>query len=116
MKKMGRYLYSLVILFSFCGLSYAKDAKHYLLYVGTYTDGQSKGIYAYRFDSDVGKLEPVGLALTVPVLIIITSLAGDEFRWRGVLISAVVLTLFSWLIFVYGLKLTIPMWPSFIGA
>ena len=60
-------------------------------------------------------LEPVGLALTVPVLIIITSLAGDEFRWRGVLISAVVLTLFSWLIFVYGLKLTIPVWPRFLG-
>jgi hypothetical protein len=60
-------------------------------------------------------LEPIGLALTVPVLIIITSLAGDEFRWRGVLISAVVLTLFSWLIFVYGLKLTIPVWPRFLG-
>ena len=60
-------------------------------------------------------LEPVGLALTVPVLIIITSLAGDEFRWKGVLISAFVLTVFSWLIFIYGLKLTIPLWPRFLG-
>ena len=34
----------------------------YLVYVGTYTGPQSKGIYAYRFDSDVGKLEPIGLA------------------------------------------------------
>ena len=33
----------------------------------------------------------------------------------GVLISAVILTVFSWLIFVYGLKLTIPVWPKFIG-
>ena len=57
-------------------------------------------------------LEPLGLALTVPVLIIITSLAGDEFHWKGVLISAIILTLFSWLIFVYGLKLTIPVWPA----
>jgi 6-phosphogluconolactonase len=62
MKKMGRYLYSLVILFSFCGLSYAKDAKHYLLYVGTYTDGQSKGIYAYRYDTSTGSMESLGLA------------------------------------------------------
>ncbi len=32
-----------------------------LLYVGTYTDGESKGIYAYRF-SDDGELTPLGLA------------------------------------------------------
>ncbi len=60
-------------------------------------------------------LEPIGLALTVPVLIVITSLAGDEFHWKGVAINAIVLTLFSWLIFVYGLKLTIPVWPRFLG-
>jgi hypothetical protein len=60
-------------------------------------------------------LEPIGLALTVPVLIVVTSLAGDEFHWKGVAINAVVLTLFSWLIFVYGLKLTIPVWPRFLG-
>lgn len=58
-------------------------------------------------------LEPLGLALTVPVLIVISSLAGDEFHLRGVAINAIVLTLFSWLIFVYGLKLTIPLWPWF---
>ena len=58
-------------------------------------------------------LEPFGLALTIPVLIIISSFAGDEFKIRGVLISAVVLTFFSWVIFVWGLKLTIPVWPWF---
>ena len=36
-------------------------AKHYLVYVGTYTGPQSKGIYAYRFDAGTGKLDPVGL-------------------------------------------------------
>jgi 6-phosphogluconolactonase len=34
----------------------------YLLYVGTYTDHGSKGIYAYRFDSSTGKLTSLGLA------------------------------------------------------
>ena len=58
-------------------------------------------------------LEPLGLALTIPVLIIISSFAGDEFKIRGVLVSAVVLTFFSWVIFVWGLKLTIPVWPWF---
>ena len=58
-------------------------------------------------------LEPLGLLLTIPVLIIVTSLAGDEFSWKGVLISAVVLTAASWGIFILGLKLTIPVWPWF---
>mgnify|MGYP001436987385 CR=1 FL=1 len=61
-------------------------------------------------------LPRLGMVLTIPILIAITSAAGDEFRWRGVIISAVVLTIFSWLIFIAGLKLTIPMWPSFLAG
>lgn len=34
----------------------------YLVFVGTYTDRESKGIYAYRFDSSTGKLTSLGLA------------------------------------------------------
>jgi 6-phosphogluconolactonase len=34
----------------------------YLMYVGTYTRGPSKGIYAYKFDSTSGKLTSLGLA------------------------------------------------------
>jgi 6-phosphogluconolactonase len=34
----------------------------YLVYVGTYTDHGSKGIYSYRFDSSDGKLTSLGLA------------------------------------------------------
>jgi len=34
----------------------------YLVFVGTYTDHESKGIYAYRFDSSTGKLTSLGLA------------------------------------------------------
>jgi hypothetical protein len=28
----------------------------------------------------------------------------------------VVLTVFSWVIFIWGLNLTIPLWPTFLGA
>jgi Tripartite tricarboxylate transporter TctB family len=61
-------------------------------------------------------LPRLGMILTIPILIVMTSLASDEFRWRGVLISAVVLTSFAWLIFIAGLKLTIPLWPKFIAG
>lgn len=60
-------------------------------------------------------LPRLGMIITIPILIVMVSFAGSEFRWRGVIIAAIVLTIFSWLIFVAGLKLTIPLWPSFIA-
>ena len=63
-----------------------------------------------------GALLPrLGMVITVPVLIFMSSLAGDEFKWKGVVVASALLTLFSWLIFVAGLKLVIPLWPSFLG-
>jgi hypothetical protein len=60
-------------------------------------------------------LDKVGLLGTVPLVIFIASLAGAEWRWQEVLASAVVLALGAWLVLVWGLKLTIPLWPRFIG-
>ncbi|TMH08753.1 MAG: tripartite tricarboxylate transporter TctB family protein [Betaproteobacteria bacterium] len=59
-------------------------------------------------------LPRLGLAVTLPLLITITSLAGDEFHWKDVLVNCVVLTIGSWAIFILGLKLVIPLWPTFI--
>ncbi len=61
-------------------------------------------------------LPRLGMALSLPILIIITSLASDEFHWKDCLISIVVLTLGSCLIFIYGLNLVIPLWPKFISG
>jgi len=57
-------------------------------------------------------LPRLGLITTIPILIFLVSLAGDEFHWKGVLANAVVLTFGSWVIFIWGLKLTIPLWPT----
>jgi hypothetical protein len=59
-------------------------------------------------------LPRLGMVITIPILIIMTSFAGDEFGWKGVIASAIVLTVFSWVIFVWGLNLTIPMKPWFM--
>ena len=40
-------------------------AKQYLAYFGTYTQGDSEGIYAYRFDSGSGEMTSLGLAAEV---------------------------------------------------
>ena len=52
------------LLLSMPSLSLAANssAGKYLLYVGTYTTGESKGIYAYRYDEASGKTESLGLA------------------------------------------------------
>ncbi len=42
------------------------SAQTYLLYAGSYTSGASKGIYAWRFDSHDGSLEPLGLEVATP--------------------------------------------------
>ncbi|MES2716597.1 MAG: tripartite tricarboxylate transporter TctB family protein [Pseudomonadota bacterium] len=59
-------------------------------------------------------LPRLGLLLSLPLLIIVAALAGDEWHWKDSIISVVVLTLGSWLIFIKGLSLVIPLWPSFI--
>jgi len=63
-----------------------------------------------------GALLPLlGLIPTLPVLIVISALAGDEFHLAEALVNAAVLTLGSWLVFIKGLGLIIPLWPSFLG-
>jgi hypothetical protein len=59
-------------------------------------------------------LPRLGMILSLPILIVMSSLASDEFHWKDVIVSIFVLTLGSWLIFIYGLKLVIPVWPTFI--
>src|SRR5580700_3701352 len=45
--------------------STAQDRPSYFAYVGTYTAGDSKGIYGYRFDEGSGRLAPLGVAAEV---------------------------------------------------
>jgi len=61
-------------------------------------------------------LPRLGMALALPVLVIVCSLAGDEFNWKDVIVNTLVLTLGSWAIFIWGLKLVIPLWPAFLGG
>ncbi len=60
-------------------------------------------------------LPRLGMFLTLPLLIIMISFAGNEFKWKGVLITSAVLTAGSWFIFIWGLNLTIPLKPWFMA-
>ena len=54
------------------------------------------------------------MAISLPLLIAISSAASGEFHWKEVLINSIVLTIGSWAVFIKGLSLTIPLWPDFI--
>ena len=60
-------------------------------------------------------LPHLGMVIALPLLVIGSGLAGSEFNWRDAIINAVVLTVGSWAVFIWGLGLTIPLWPSFLG-
>jgi len=61
-------------------------------------------------------LPRLGLVITLPLLVFISSWASDEFSWKAAVVNAVVLIVVSWLIFIKGLSLIIPMWPTIFGA
>ncbi len=59
-------------------------------------------------------LPKLGMVISLPLLIFVAAQAGDEFRWKEALVNAAIITLMSWGIFIKGLSLTIPLWPSFL--
>lgn len=52
-----------------------------------------------------------GLLVTVPVTVIVASFAQYEMKWKQTLVIAAALTAFTWLVFIAGLDLRIPLLP-----
>jgi len=61
-------------------------------------------------------LPHLGMFIALPVLVLVSASASDEFHWKDAIINAIVLTIGCWVIFIKGLSLTIPLWPSFIAG
>lgn len=60
-------------------------------------------------------LPHLGMWIALPLLVVTAALAGDEFHWGEALANAAILTAGSWVIFIWGLNLTIPLKPWFMG-
>ncbi|MBP6900891.1 MAG: tripartite tricarboxylate transporter TctB family protein [Burkholderiaceae bacterium] len=61
-------------------------------------------------------LPRLGMVISLPILVIMSAWAGDEFHWKEAVLNATLLTGGSWLIFIKGLNLTIPLWPTILAA
>jgi hypothetical protein len=60
------------------------------------------------------KLPAMGLVAAIFALILISAMAGEEFKLKEVLILAVVMAIMSYGTFVLLLRLQIQVWPTFI--
>ena len=60
-------------------------------------------------------LPHLGMFIAMPLLVLMAALAGNEFHWKDALVNAAVLTAGCWAVFTWGLKLTIPLWPTVMG-
>lgn len=56
----------------------------------------------------------MGLVIAIYALILIASLAGDDFNLKGALILATILAVGTYFALVVALKLQFPVWPAFI--
>ncbi len=62
-----------------------------------------------------GVLLPImGFIVAVFVLVFLSASASHEFHWKGTLINAIFLIVFTYLVFVVGLKLQFPLLPFFL--
>lgn len=59
-------------------------------------------------------LRPAGLIPATAIMIFISSFANRTYKVIQAIVLSVVLSIMVWLIFVAGLDLTVPIWPSFL--
>jgi hypothetical protein len=59
-------------------------------------------------------LPRAGMVISLPVLVITSAWAGDEFHFGEALANAAIMTTGAWLIFIKGLGLAIPLLPVFL--
>ncbi|HEY2990999.1 MAG TPA: tripartite tricarboxylate transporter TctB family protein [Candidatus Binatia bacterium] len=57
-----------------------------------------------------------GLAVALPLLVIVSALASERFRWRHTLIMAAGLTVFCVLVFLKGLGIPLPVVGRWFGG
>jgi hypothetical protein len=59
-------------------------------------------------------LPRLGFVISMAVLVILSAMASREFTWKAAILSTFVLGAFSYLVFVKGLELQFPVWPTFL--
>ncbi|MGZ8197818.1 MAG: tripartite tricarboxylate transporter TctB family protein [Burkholderiales bacterium] len=64
---------------------------------------------AVGFASFAWGIDNIGFVLALAILITLASFAGNEHRWKEVIVEVVVLIIGCWALFIYGLELPFPL-------
>jgi hypothetical protein len=59
-------------------------------------------------------IQSLGVAISTVFLIVAASAASHEFRWKEALIAGVLLSTLAVFVFIKGLGLQLPIWPTFL--
>lgn len=60
-------------------------------------------------------LRPLGLVSALAAMIFVGALGGPDYKTKEVVVVAVVMVAIVLAVFIWGLKLTVPVWPAFIS-
>jgi hypothetical protein len=60
-------------------------------------------------------LSTMGFFIALLALVFISASASHEYSWKGTILNALILLVFTYLAFVVGLKLQFPLWPFFLN-
>jgi putative tricarboxylic transport membrane protein len=58
-------------------------------------------------------MEHIGFIPSLAILIAVSTLSTPHFRWKEMALEIVVMLAGSWLLFIYGLELSFPLWGSY---
>ncbi|MFO1196372.1 MAG: tripartite tricarboxylate transporter TctB family protein [Burkholderiaceae bacterium] len=61
-----------------------------------------------------GALGPLGIVISIVLLVFVAAAASHEFSVRDTTLAAIFLLILSYLVFVKGLELQFPVWPKFL--
>lgn len=61
-------------------------------------------------------LKWLGLVVSGLVLVFVASIASTDFRWKEALASGLVQATFAVVLFVYGLRIPLSVWPAFVAG
>jgi hypothetical protein len=81
-------------------------------------EGEKVGNFAWRpmillsiaFAAFGWAIDNIGFILAMVILIVLSALAGKEFRIKGVIVMVAVLVVGAWALFIYALELPFPLW------
>ncbi len=60
-------------------------------------------------------LRPAGMVVALIALVVISSMGSHEFKWKEVIPLTIGLGVLVMVVFIWGLGLTIPVWPAFMN-